>query len=153
LLYATFNHRFYAWINCSEAVLNLAFSLALARPFGILGVAMGTLIGAFLVRIAFQPWWVCKVSGLHYADYMKFLGNNLLRCAGVASAAIVMVAWGLKPTYFWLVTSAICATGLYAGGSWLFVFNRRERQQLLGALRGQGNKNLAETAAAAAGAQ
>ena len=153
LLYATFNHRFYAWINCSEAVLNLAFSLALARPFGILGVAMGTLIGAFLVRIAFQPWWVCKVSGLHYADYMRFLGTNLLRCAGVASVAIALVAWGLKPTYFWLVTSAVCATGLYAGGAWLFVFNRRERVQLLGALRGKGNQKLAETSVAAAGAQ
>src|SRR5208283_5462648 len=153
LLYATFKHRFYAWINCGEAILNLAFSLALARPFGIAGVAMGTLIGAFLVRIAFQPWWVCKVSGLHYVDYMKFLGGNLLRCACVAGAAIAIVAWGIKPNYFWLVASAICATGIYAAGSWLVVFNRREREQLLGAVRGKKNRKNMELVTVAAAAQ
>jgi len=153
LLYATFKHRLYAWINCGEAILNLAFSLALAQPFGIAGVAMGTLIGAFLVRIAFQPWWVCKVSGLHYVDYMKFLGGNLLRCACVAGAAIAIVAWGIKPNYFWLVASAICATGIYAAGSWLVVFNRREREQLLGAVRGKKNRKNMELVTVAAAAQ
>ena len=153
LLYATFNHRFYAYINCGEAILNLAFSLALARPFGIAGVAMGTLIGAFLVRIAFQPWWVCKVSGFHYLDYMKFLGGNLLRSAGVAAAAIAMAAWGLKANYFWLVASASCATGIYAAGSWLFVFNPLERKQLLGAVRGKKSLKNIEPVTVAAAAQ
>ena len=153
LLYATFQHRFYAWINCGEAILNLAFSLALARPFGIAGVAMGTLIGAFLVRIALQPWWVCKVSGLHYLDYMKFLGGNLLRSACVATAAIATVAWFLKPNYFWLVASAICASGIYAAGSWLLVFNKRERDQLLRALRGNKNLKNIEAVTVAAAAQ
>jgi O-antigen/teichoic acid export membrane protein len=153
LLYATFNHRFYAWINCGEAILNLAFSLALARPFGIAGVAMGTLIGAFLVRIAFQPWWVCKVSGLHYADYMKFLGGTLLRCACVASAAVVVVAWGLRPNYFWLVASAVTATAAYAAGSWLVVFNPRDREWLLGALRGQKKREAVEPVSVAAAAR
>jgi O-antigen/teichoic acid export membrane protein len=153
LLYATFNHRFYAWINCGEAILNLGFSLALARPFGIAGVAMGTLIGAFLVRIAFQPWWVCKVSGLHYADYMKFLGGTLLRCACVASAAIGVVAWGLKPNYLWLVASAVGATAAYAAGSWLVVFNQQDREWLLGALRGQKKREAVEPVSVAAAAQ
>jgi O-antigen/teichoic acid export membrane protein len=153
LLYATFNHRFYAGINCAEAILNLLFSLALARPFGIAGVAAGTLIGAFLVRIAFQPWWVCKVSGLHYPDYMKFLGGNLLRSACVASAAIAIVAWGLKPNYLWLLTSAVCATGIYGAGSWLVVFNRNERDQLLSALRRNKNQKHIETPIIAAAAQ
>ncbi len=153
LLYATFNHRFYAWINCAEAIVNVAFSLALARPFGILGVAMGTLIGAFVIRVLVQPWWVCKVSGLYYAGYMRFLGTNLLRCACLASAAIAITAWGLRPNYFWLVTSAICATGIYAGGSWLVVFNRNERNLLLGALRKNANPKQTELATVGIAAQ
>jgi O-antigen/teichoic acid export membrane protein len=144
LLFATFKHRFYAGINCTEAALNLALSLAFARPFGILGVAMGTLVGAFAIRVVVQPWWVCRVSGLDYASYMKFLGGNLLRCGCLASVAIAIAAWGLRPNYFWLAVSAVCATGFYAAGSWLVVFNQAERAQLLRALRGNGKKNQSE---------
>jgi O-antigen/teichoic acid export membrane protein len=153
LLFATFKHRFYAWINGAEAILNLSFSLILAKPLGILGVAMGTLIGAFLVRIAFQPWWVCRVSGLHYTGYMKFLCTTLLRCGCVTGAAIAIVAWGLKPDYLWLVTSAVCATALYAVGSWLMVFSQNERGQLLRALKRRTNQRSIEGATVAAAAQ
>ena len=51
LLYATFKHRFYTYMNCAEGAINLVISLLLARPLGILGVALGTLIGAFIVRV------------------------------------------------------------------------------------------------------
>jgi len=135
LLFATFKHRIYAWINCTEAAANLALSVVLARPFGILGVAMGTLIAAFAFRVIVQPWWVCKVSGLSYSGYMRFLGSNLLRCACLAGAAIAIAAWSQRPTYLWMGTSAICATGIYAGGAWLLVFNRKERAQVLRAFR------------------
>jgi O-antigen/teichoic acid export membrane protein len=131
LLYATFKHRFYAYLNCAEGLINLIFSLALARPFGMLGVALGTLIGASLIRVVAQPFWVCKVSGLHYGDYIKFLGKTLFRCGCVMGSAIAIASWGLRPSYPWLISSAICATAIYAAGSWLFVFNRTERKQLL----------------------
>jgi O-antigen/teichoic acid export membrane protein len=149
LLFATFNHRFYAWINCGEALINLVLSLALARPYGILGVAMGTLIGAFVFRVVVQPWWVCRVSGLDYFAYMRFYGNNVLRCSALACAAMALSAWGLKPNYFWLAASAVCASGLYAAGAWWLVFNPGERQQLLRAFR--GNRALKPGVAAAVG--
>jgi O-antigen/teichoic acid export membrane protein len=130
LLYATFKHRYYTYLNCAEGGINLVFSLALARPLGVLGVALGTLIGAFFIRVVAQPLLVCKVSGLHYGDYMKFLGGTLLRCGCLMGAVIAISAWGLRPSYPWLVSSAICATAIYAAGSWLVVFNRQEREQL-----------------------
>jgi O-antigen/teichoic acid export membrane protein len=135
LLYATFKHRFYAWINSAEAVVNLAFSLALARPLGILGVALGTLIGAFIIRVVVQPWWVCRVSGFHYLGYMRFLGGNLLRAGCLAAAAIGIVAWGLKPNFVWLAVSAACGAAIYAAGSWLLIFDDSERRQFILAFR------------------
>jgi hypothetical protein len=107
----------------------LAFSLALARPFGILGVAMGTLIGAFVIRVVVLPWWVCKVSGIPYAAYMRFFAKTMLYCTSLMCAAIAIVAWGLRPSYPFLIGSAICATAIYAVGSWVFVFTRGEREQ------------------------
>jgi len=150
LLYATFKHRFYTYLNFGEAVINLVFSLLLAKPLGILGVALGTLIGAFFIRLVAQPYWVCKVSGLHYGDYMKFLGNTILRCGFLMGTVIAVSAWGFKPSYPLLVSSAILATAIYAVGSWLLVFNRREREQLLGLVtrRAQTQPELASAGAA-----
>jgi len=140
LLYATFNHRFYTYVNSAEGILNLAFSLALVRRFGILGVALGTLIGALLIRIVVQPWWVCKASGFTYSRYMGFLGKNLLYCGCLMGAATAIVSWGIRPSYPWLIGSAVCATAIYAVGCWLLVFNRREREQLLETLTNRRRK-------------
>jgi O-antigen/teichoic acid export membrane protein len=131
LLYATFKHRFYTYMNCAEGVINLGISLALAKPLGVLGVALGTLIAAFIIRVVVQPFWVCKAIGLHYGNYMKFLGSTLLRSVCVMGVAIAISAWGLKASYPWLISSAVCATLVSAPGFWFFVFNQREREQLL----------------------
>ncbi|GAC1679949.1 MAG: oligosaccharide flippase family protein [Candidatus Acidiferrum sp.] len=147
LLNATFNHRFYTYANLSEGVINLAFSLALARSMGIVGVATGTLIGAFLIRIAVQPWWMCKVSGFHYGRYMKFLATNLLICSGVMSVAIALCWWGLRPNFAYLTGSSLCATAIYAGGCWQFFFNGREREQLLSAILNRAHRELQPEAA------
>lgn len=130
LLYATFKHRFYTYMNCAEGVLNLVFSLVLVRSFGVLGVALGTLIAAFLIRALVQPYAVCKVSGIDFKHYLTFVVGSLLRCIGLLGVAIVASLWGLKPSYGWLVASAGCATIIYAIGAWRFVFSPSERGQL-----------------------
>jgi Polysaccharide biosynthesis C-terminal domain len=140
LLYATINHRFYAYANWAEGIINLLFSLALARPLGILGVALDTLIGALFVRVGVQPWWVCKAVGLDYGRYMRFLAKNLVRCGCLTGAAVAISAWGLKPSYSHLVTSAICAIAVYAAGSWFIVFSGSEREQLLAAIANRNQK-------------
>lgn len=142
LLYATFNHRFYTYLNWAEGVTNLAFSLILVRRFGITGVAMGTLIAALIVRLVVQPWWVCRVMQLHYAGYMSFLGRNLLSCAFLMGFATAISAWGLRPSYPLLVTSTVCVSTVYAIGAWQLLFNRRERQIFLAALTSRTQRGL-----------
>jgi O-antigen/teichoic acid export membrane protein len=142
LLYATFEHRYYTYMNSAEGVINLVFSLALARPLGILGVALGTLIGAVVIRIVAQPIIVCRVSGLSYGTYMKFLGGNLLRYGCLMGGTIALSEWGIRPAYFWLVSSGIWATAIYAAGSWLFVFNQGEREHFLDAVTNRGRNQI-----------
>jgi O-antigen/teichoic acid export membrane protein len=151
LLYATFNHRFYTYTNWSEGLLNLAFSLALARPFGIVGVAMGTLIGAFLIRVVLQPWWVCRVNGISYGIYMRFIGRNLFFCSVLMGVAIGVSSWGLRPSYPFLIASATCATLLYGIGSWWVVFNSIEREYFKAALRRSPDKKTPEQEPASVG--
>jgi O-antigen/teichoic acid export membrane protein len=142
LLYATFRHRFYTYMNVTEGLVNLLFSLLLAKPLGILGVALGTLIGAASVRLVLQPWLVCKVCGISYSSYMKFLLGNLARCIGLMAVAILFSSWGLKTNYFLLVVSAVSASLAYLIGSWFLVFDSRERHQLLVAISGRGQKKF-----------
>jgi len=145
LLYATFNHRFYTYLNWAEGLLNLAFSLALARPLGIIGVATGTLIAALLIRIVVQPWWVCRVSNLRYVNYMRFWGGTLLNCVFWTGVAIAVSAWGLRPSYPLLIGSAILASGLYAISSWLFILNSSERTKLVVAMSNRGQEKVQTT--------
>jgi O-antigen/teichoic acid export membrane protein len=149
-LYATFNHRFYTYLNWTEGILNLAFSLALARRYGIIGVAMGTLIAAVVVRILVQPWWVCKVSKLYYGKYMRFWGGTLLHCMLWTAVAIAASAWGLRPNYPLLIGSAILASTLYAAGSWLFILNSSERAKLLRAMQNRRQDEVESAAHVAA---
>jgi O-antigen/teichoic acid export membrane protein len=135
LLYATFNHRFYTYVNMTEGALNLILSILLARPLGILGVALGTLIAAVFIRLAVQPWWVCKAVGLRYGEYVRYVGSTMLRCAFLAAVAIALSWWGMRPSYPYLIGVAICATAIYTAGAWRLVFTDREREQLLAALR------------------
>lgn len=150
LLYATFEHRFYTYLNWAEGILNLLFSLALARPLGIIGVAMGTLIAAVLIRVIVQPWWVCKVSKLHYVSYMRFWGGTLLLCSFLTGIAIAVSAWGLRPSYPSLIASAILASALYAVGSWLFVLSPGERAKLFAAIVNRQHDRVESTAGVAA---
>jgi O-antigen/teichoic acid export membrane protein len=140
LLYATFRHRFYAYMNIAEGVINLACSLALVRPFGIVGVAAATLIGAVVMRLIVQPILVCRVSGLLYGNYMRFLGGNLLRYGCLMGVAILLLHSAIRPSYLWLVGSALCATVMYAIGSWLLGFNRGERQYFRDAVLARAHK-------------
>jgi O-antigen/teichoic acid export membrane protein len=131
LLNSTFKHRSYAYVNLTEGIINLIASLLLARPLGITGVALGTLIGAFVVRLIMQPWWTCKASGIHFGEYMKFLGGVLLRSGILIGVIIAVTSWGLKPNYQYIATSVLLATALYLAGSFWVVFNPAERKQLL----------------------
>lgn len=126
-LYATFKHRFYAFSTLTEGLLNLGISLILVHRYGILGVALGTLVAAVIVRIVVQPWWMCRVSDISYSKYMRFLVGNILRCTCLIGISIPFIFWGLKPDYRYIFSSALCATVMYAIGSWLVVFGPDER--------------------------
>jgi O-antigen/teichoic acid export membrane protein len=134
LLYATFNHRFYTYLNLAEGIINLVVSIALAPSLGILGVALGTLIAAIIIRIAAQPFWVCRAVGISYWVYVRFVGWNMVRCSCLMGAAVALSAWGLRASYVYLLGAAASAAAVYVTGSWLIVFNGTERKVLLNAI-------------------
>ena len=90
-LYGISQHRFLAYITLIEAGLNVALSLYLVRIIGIAGVALGTTIPCFAIRLFVQPVYVCRYVGIslrHY--YVALFGRAMF-----ATALGVLLPWAL----------------------------------------------------------
>lgn len=135
LLYATFKHRVVAFASLAEGFLNLGVSLILVQRYGILGVAIGTLVAAVIVRVIVLPWWMCKVSKISFPVYVRWYSGIIFRCAGIIAVSVPLVSWGLRPDYRYLLVSAIWASILYVVGSWVAVFDNNEREVFLAVLK------------------
>lgn len=112
LLYGIAKHRFFAWSNLAEGVVNLMLSIYLAPQYGIFGVALGTCIPMVIIKVFIQPVFVCRSISLPLKMYaarmlsaffwsflalivpacltMFFVGPDIfiLLCLGVGSLAL-----------------------------------------------------------------
>ena len=71
LMYALNKHRYYAALCLVEAVFNVALSVLLVRHFGIVGVALGTAIPMFFIKLFIQPVLVSRLVKLRLVVYGK----------------------------------------------------------------------------------
>ena len=62
-----------AMIDTIEALLNLGLSLALVRPFGMAGVALGTALPLLFFRLVFIPYYVGRFIGLPVWNFYRNL--------------------------------------------------------------------------------
>ena len=115
LMYAAKQHHFYAIVTLSEALANLALSIALVGRFGVLGVALGTAIPMLVVKLIVQPIYVSRLVGMRLREYaglcVPFGLLGLLFYAGAYSLGLGRVrfdSWGM------LVLCALLLAGAYA---------------------------------------
>jgi peptidoglycan biosynthesis protein MviN/MurJ (putative lipid II flippase) len=57
----------------AEGLANLALSIALVKPLGILGVAWGTAIPNLVISTFFWPWYIRRTLGIPLRDYIYSL--------------------------------------------------------------------------------
>jgi O-antigen/teichoic acid export membrane protein len=84
-------HRYLAIQTILEGVANLALSIWWARSYGMIGVAMGTLVPMFVAKVLLQPAYVCRSAGI---SLMRYYVSDL--GAGIMAPAICA-------TLFWTV--------------------------------------------------
>jgi O-antigen/teichoic acid export membrane protein len=129
-LYATMHQKTYAKINISEAALNCILSLLLARPLGMLGVAIGTLIPSIVVRVFIQPLVIERKLGVPARDYCLSslrTATRTILCLIVPFAITILL---LKPAYTSLVLVGILSTITYALPVWYFEFQMSGRNRI-----------------------
>jgi O-antigen/teichoic acid export membrane protein len=71
ILYSHNKHQFYAYQNIGEGVLNVIISIIAVQYWGILGVAIGTLIPTLITKLFLQPRLACSVLNYSLATYYK----------------------------------------------------------------------------------
>jgi O-antigen/teichoic acid export membrane protein len=98
-LYATMHQKTYARINISEAVANLILSLAMAKPLGMLGIALGTLIPSVIIRGLIQPWIIQKKLDISARHFYAVSLRSLAMTAVCLVAPFVISRYTLRPNY------------------------------------------------------
>jgi O-antigen/teichoic acid export membrane protein len=119
-------HKNLSLIYLAEACANLILSLILVRPYGMIGVALGTALTSTFSSLIAQPIYVCRVLSLGLVDYYRKAFLPVL----VATAPLVAMIVGFQ--YVWLpqkfITMAvfcILSAALYFGAVYLIFFTKR----------------------------
>ncbi len=95
-LYGIARHKFYAYCNSVEALLNLSLSLLLVSQYKMLGIALGYAIPMIVMRLLVQPFYVCKCLKMPYKDYYY----SVLGKAFVKISLVFFLSWWLFSRHF-----------------------------------------------------
>jgi O-antigen/teichoic acid export membrane protein len=134
-LYASLHQKAYAALNISEAISNLVLSLLLARPYGMIGVALGTLIPSIVFRGILQPIVVQRVLHIKIRDTAVLYLRTGLRCAAFLVVPYLITRFWLRPTYPHLITVGILSAITYAIPVWWVEFHAVGAQKIAGSIR------------------
>lgn len=123
-LFAVNKHKFYAFQNTLDGILNVVLSLILVRHFGLLGVALGTVIPMILTKLIMQPLLVCRLSGLQkrvfYGLYVKGL-IWLFGCTTLSRWVLSYFSIDLTQLHIFLMACGVVGLALITGFYWLLV--------------------------------
>jgi len=131
LLYGLGKHRVNTWCTLGEAAVNLGASIALARPFGIYGVAAGTTAAAVIFRGWIFPAAFLKIFRVRWWDYFKSsVVPSIPPTIGFVLGALLMK--GLVPIngYGTLVLSAMAGLAVFVPSLWFGALDANERQRI-----------------------
>jgi O-antigen/teichoic acid export membrane protein len=133
ILFGMSKHGKLAVVTLIEGVANLALSIALVRPFGILGDAAGTAIPLVGTYLLFLPYHLCSRLGVRLSTFVReaYLLPAALTAPMIA-ALLLMQKWFVPHSYRELIPQLLIA-GLVYGGSvaWAYSTNRMLRVRAL----------------------
>jgi O-antigen/teichoic acid export membrane protein len=133
MFYAVSKHKYLAAINVAEAVLNVVLSVALAKPYGIVGVALGTAIPLLFFRIVVIPMYIGRFIGLPtWRYYQNLVPVMAFTVAYLAIAALLSRPFLAVPSYPMVIAVAFLATPLYLITVPFVAFDLEERRYLTG---------------------
>ncbi len=134
-LYASLNHKAYAALNICEAIANLVLSILLARPYGMVGVAVGTLIPSIVFRGIVQPIVIERLLHISIRKTIRLYLRTGARCAAFLVLPWVIARYLLAPDYPHLILVGALSAIAYCLPMWWLEFNAIGADRLMGPIR------------------
>ena len=127
LLKGAGEHRMLAWVNLGTGVVNILLSIALIKPFGLTGVAVGTLIPIALAAIFIVQPAAWRRVGLSGRRALRQSVVPAIWPAFVVGGALALTRHVSSGTFLAVAVQAIAAGVLYLALFLTFAIGRKDR--------------------------
>jgi O-antigen/teichoic acid export membrane protein len=118
-------HRWMATVLLIEGVINLGLSLLLARPFGIVGVALGTAIPMACTSLFFLPTHLCRTLNVPLRTFLvRAYRFPLAVCVPLVIALWLMNRESPAHSNGGLLLQLTCGSLVYGAGLAISLFQR-----------------------------
>jgi O-antigen/teichoic acid export membrane protein len=126
ILFGMSKHGTLAVVTLIEGVANLVLSVALVRPFGVLGDAIGTAIPLAGTFLLFMPYHMCSRLGVRLGTFIRQTYLLPLLLTLPMTAALWLMQRRSPPhTYRQIIPQLLVAGVVYALGlAWAYKTNR-----------------------------
>ena len=122
----TGRHRLPGLAAIVGAGLNLVATLLLVRPFGLLGVAMGTLISTLVVDVGWVSVFACRLYQVRYRDYWR---AALLPAVPQIAITLLLVRGYPPSSLFAVLLYTLPGVAAYLGAFWMAGLSADERRE------------------------
>lgn len=92
----------------AEGIANVALSLLLIRPYGLIGVAIGTVIPMIIVRLFLIPAFAGRIAGISWFSFLRECWSPAIPAVSVAAVLSFMLAR-------WIPGTDLISVGSYVG--------------------------------------
>jgi O-antigen/teichoic acid export membrane protein len=144
-MFGVSRHRFLAWVTLAEGLANVCLSVYWARKYGMIGVALGTLVPMVVAKLFVQPAYVCKLLGIPlYRYYIKLLGRSVLPPVLGSILFWSLIVRRLHLPNIGAVCLVMLCQAAFAALLTVFVsLNKCERESVFSRIRSRGQGSLA----------
>ena len=128
-------HKFLAVSNLSMAVGNLVLSVLLVRFYGLIGVAIGTLIPMIVISMTVVFPAACRRVKLPVGTVVRRSVWPATWPAVVMGGFVVLTRGRIQGSWSLLILQSLVAAGIYVALFLMFAINRKERDWYFNKLR------------------
>jgi len=126
VLFGMSKHRTWAVATLIEGLSNVALSIALVRPYGIIGDAIGTAVPLVVTTTCFLPWHVCRRLQIRMTTYLREAYSlALILCIPPTVSLLLMKEWFVPHNYVHLLQHLVVAGLVYALALWWAFASKR----------------------------
>ncbi len=123
------------WWTIAEGIANIVLSVIWGRSYGLIGIAVGTVVPMMVVKVLIQLRYALRAADLSARDYLRGgLGRALV--VGVLFFAVAAkLALRADLTFASFAGTVLVQLAVFLASTWFFGLTRMERQWLTGYAR------------------